>query len=427
MPAIIAMRRQGRAVVRHGHTGRHGGWRTAVLIGLLQILFAGASTAGDIRAAAARVTGDATSTTFEIDLSEGVTAEVYTLANPYRVIIDLPDVGFDLPAGTGASIDGKRLISAFRYGLFAERKARVVIDTPGPTAIAKADMVRAKAGVTLRVVLKAMDAQTFGVGTGASRRPPTAASPAAEADPATPKKAPRAKPIIVIDPGHGGVDPGALGRNNVAEKTIVLAVGQALKAAFAASGRYDVRMTRTTDVFVSLDKRLQFSADQDADLFISLHADSIEEREAADSIRGATVYTLSDRASDEQARRKAEKENAADRIAGLDISDSAGSEQVKNILIDLLKRETLNFSTDFSNLLVKRLAKAATLSRDPQRSAAFKVLKQTHAPSVLLELGYMSNPKDESDMMTPDWQKRVAGSIALAVDSYFSKRTAEHP
>lgn len=363
-------------------------------------------------------------TTFELTLTEGVTAEVFTLANPYRVIVDLPDVAFKLPPEAGRQKEG--LITAFRYGLFAERKARVVIDTKGPVKIAGAEMTSAggNGGVVLKVSLKSTDAASFGAGTGAERH----AKPAPAADePIKPKASPRAKPVIVIDPGHGGIDPGASGTGNVTEKAVVLAVGEQLRAALRATGRYEVKMTRTTDVFVSLDRRLKFSRDNEADLFISLHADSIEERNLAQAIRGATVYTLSERASDEQARLMAEKENASDLIAGLEFANSEGGDQVKNILIDLMKRETSNFSADFANVLVRGLGKAIALSKDPQRSAAFKVLKQTHAPSVLVELGYMSNAHDEQQMSSIAWQKQVAGSIATAVNTYFNKRTAEHP
>jgi N-acetylmuramoyl-L-alanine amidase len=233
--------------------------------------------------------------------------------------------------------------------------------------------------------------------------------------------------VIVIDAGHGGIDPGAISSSAVTEKSIVLAVAQQLRAALAQSGKYDVKMTRTTDVFVSLDKRLKFSADNNADLFISLHADAIAETEMAENISGATIYTLSERASDEQARLMAEKENASDLLAGLEGGGGARVDQVKNILIDLLKRETSNFSADFSNVLAQRLSKTIAMSRDPQRSAAFKVLKQPHAPSVLVELGYMSNSKDQQQMTTTAWQKQVANAVAAAVQTYFSKRTAAQP
>ena len=169
------------------------------------------------------------------------------------------------------------------------------------------------------------------------------------------------------------------------------------------------------------------SAEFGSDLFISLHADSISEVAFAQNIRGATVYTLSERASDEQARLMAEKENASDLIAGLEGMGESGKDQVKNILIDLLKRETSNFSADFSNLLVNKLSKSIVLSRDPQRAAAFKVLKQPNAPSVLVELGYMSNARDQLEMTTEAWQSKVAQSIAAAVENFFAKRMSEQP
>jgi N-acetylmuramoyl-L-alanine amidase len=281
----------------------------------------------------------------------------------------------------------------------------------------------------LAVVLAPMDAAAFGAGTGAAYAAASASDTAAEAAPSEndkPRK-PHDKPVIVIDPGHGGIDPGALGANNVAEKSIVLSVALQLKAALLKTKRYQVKMTRTDDIFVSLDRRLKFSADNGADLFISLHADSIEEKSVADSIRGATIYTLSNKASDEQARIMAEKENASDLIAGIASTDHDGNEVVKNILIDLLKRETSNFSADFSQVLDKKLDKTITMSRIPRRSAAFKVLKQTHAPSVLVELGYMSNATEEQEMMTVAWQSKVAGAIASAVETYFKKRTVARP
>ncbi len=393
---------------------------TAAAIAAATMLYAGLAAAEIVRAKEARLDGDVTATTFELFMTEGVIAEVFTLANPYRVIVDLPDVGFELPPSAGKA--GRGLVAAYRYGLFAERKARVVIDTTGPVKIARADMKKAsdRAGVVLTIGLAPIDAAAFGEGTGATRsaqpRRPSEAAP-------QPKSSPSARPVVLIDPGHGGVDPGASGAGNIAEKTVVLSVGQALQAALEKAGGYDVRMTRSTDVFVSLDRRLQVSEEAGADLFISLHADAIQQMNIAENIRGATIYTLSERASDEQARRMAEKENASDLIAGLETSQTEGYDQVKSILIDLLKRETKNFSADFSNVVAERLGKTIAMSRDPQRSAAFRVLKQTHAPSVLIELGYMSNSQDQQEMTTQAWQMKVAAAIAGAVQSYFSKRT----
>lgn len=374
-----------------------------------------------------RITGDASAATFEIDLSVGVTAEVFTLASPYRVIIDLPNLTFALPNAPQPVPSG--LVKDFRYGLFAEGKARVVIDTAGPVQITAATMTKigSQTAVTLKIAIAPVDAAIFGAGTGASRSANATAQvtpevPAAPEAPAKPNSA-KARPVIVIDPGHGGIDPGAIGASNIAEKSIVLDVARHLKTALVQTGKFDVRMTRSSDVFISLDRRLKASLDFGADLFVSLHADSIEETAAAELIRGATVYTLSERASDEEARKRAEKENASDLIAGLENKDAAGFDQVKSILIDLIKRENSNFSADYSNVVATRLSKNITMSRDPQRSAAFKVLKQSHAPSVLIELGYMSNSEDRQQMMTLEWQQKVAKAITGATLAYFSKRS----
>ncbi len=380
----------------------------------------------------AQMSGDKNKTTFNLVLSKGVKAEIVTLANPYRVIIDMPDVAFKLPPGAGREATG--LSIAFRYGLFAEGKARIVIDTDGPVAIDRADMKPLSdgpgqgsgQGLRLSIDFVPTDAATFGSGTGAARAAAAAAlereqKPTVHEEHAALPKA-RAKPVVMIDPGHGGIDPGAIGGTNLYEKTVVLAVAKQLRAALLASGRYDVVMTRQTDVFVSLDQRLKLSRQHAADLFISLHADSIDSKTLTQAIRGASVYTLSERASDSLARLMAEKENASDLIAGLESTEGEGQDQVRSILIDLLKRETANFSADFSRTLVGRLGKAVPMSREPMRAAAFKVLKQTGSPSVLVELGYMSNEEDEKLMKSAEWQKQVSVSIAQAVEHYFSRR-----
>jgi len=379
-----------------------------------------------VAAEGAALDGSDTRTTFTLDLSAGVPAQVFTLANPYRVVIDLPDVTFRLPAGTGRK--GRGLISAFRYGLLAEGKARIVLDTTVPVLIDKADMtVRKGPAIRLAIELTPTTAKAFGVGTG-GQRTAREAKKRGEVDEGQVKKPKdRTKPVILIDAGHGGVDPGTISSSNVAEKNVVLAVARKLKAELEESGRYEVHMTRTRDVFVSLDQRLKLSRKLAADLFISLHADAIAQAAFAKKVRGATVYTLSERASDEEARLMAEKENASDVFAGMQVAELEEQGEVRSILIDLLKRETANFSADFSRTLVQRLAKTISLSRRPRRSAAFKVLRQADTPSVLVELGYMSHREDEKLLNSAAWQRRVAASIAAAVDSYFSKRTAKAP
>ena len=379
-----------------------------------------------VEARRAEVAGDKRLTTFRMGLSRGVRAEIFTLADPYRVIIDLPDVAFHLPDGAGQKAQG--LVTAFRYGLISEGKARVVIDTSGPVLIKKANMTAKGSGeaVELAIELAPTSAGSFGGGTGSARAEPPVAQGAPSPAPAAPRKG-RSKPLILVDAGHGGIDPGATSAGSLKEKTVVLAVAHALRAHLASSGRYEVRMTRQGDVFVSLDQRLKMSRDLDADLFISLHADAIAQKGLAQTVRGATVYTLSEQASDEEAQRMAEKENNSDAAAGLKTANFEGEGEVRSILIDLLKRETSNFSADFSNILVKRLGSSISLSSRPQRSAAFKVLRQADTPSVLIELGYMSHPEDEKLLNSAAWQRRVAAAIGTAVDAYFSRRTAKAP
>jgi len=378
--------------------------------------------------------GTKTATSVSLFLSHPVSFEVFTLSDPYRVVIDMPQVNFALSA-TG---HGHGLVKAYRYGLFAPGRSRIVVDANAPVMVrktAQSSRPASPAGgraTVLRIDLERTDEIGFLL-KPPPRRPvgratAAVAAPLRSAAKRNTKRKNMARavvePVVVIDPGHGGIDPGAVGVSHVYEKQITMAVARRLAAILRRSKRYRVRMTRTSDRFVSLDDRVELSRKSGASLFISIHADAIANRAAAGSVRGATVYTLSERASDAQARALAIKENAVDALAGLQVRRGRQYRQVQTILIDLLKRETANFSTKFSNLLLLQFKGRIPLHGKAHKAAAFHVLKQTDTPSVLIELGYMSNRRDETMLKKAKWQMRIARAIAGAVDAYFGKRIA---
>jgi N-acetylmuramoyl-L-alanine amidase len=366
----------------------------------------------------ARLGGDDKSTRFVLDLSQKIDIAAFTLADPYRVVIDLPQVTFKLPTNSGEH--GRGLIQAFRYGLVMQGGSRIVIDTKGPVRVDKAFTLAAADNLPARLVLelsptdrdsflRTITLQDRGTRTVATKQ--NWPMPAADNDP---------RPLIVLDPGHGGIDSGSRSPGGVNEKDVVLAFANTLREAIEKTGKYRVVMTRTDDTFIPLNGRVQFARQRHASLFISIHADFLPRNEG--QAEGASIYTLSERASDAEAARLADSENKADAIAGVDLT--AEPNDVANILFDLAQRETKTFSLQFAHTTMGELKSVTPLHLHPVKSAGFIVLKAPDVPSVLLELGYMSTKSDLEHLTSPVWRAKTAAALLQAIDTYFAPRLA---
>ena len=374
-----------------------------------------------------RLAGDSRQTRFILDLDKPIQFRAFALADPYRVIVDIPQVSFKLGAGVGTA--GRGLIKAFRYGLVMPGGSRIVFDLTGPAKIAKSYVLEAANGQPPRMVieLEEVDRTTFVQSLAAENRPELrpaiADANAAVASEvyAAPKPVDAAdlRPVVVIDPGHGGIDNGTQASGTM-EKELVLGFGLALRDRIEKSGKYRVVMTRTEDTFVPLADRVKVARNQSAALFVSIHADALPRREG--DAQGATIYTLSDKASDAEAERLAEAENKADAIGGVNLTEEPT--EVADILIDLAQRETRTFSNRFARLLMGEMKTTVRMHKHPLKSAGFKVLKAPDVPSVLIELGYVSNKGDLEHLVSENWRNRTVGSMAQAIDAFFAKRLA---
>ncbi|MCK9992808.1 MAG: N-acetylmuramoyl-L-alanine amidase [Alphaproteobacteria bacterium] len=410
-----------------------------------------------------------------LDLSGTLPYSIFTLADPYRIVIDLPEVEWSAKSRSANSNIG--LVSGYRFGLFQPGNSRFVLDLAQPARIirnyyAEPGASQSKHAPQTRRLVIEVDVtgresflKTAGFKGRLSPAPaPVAAlpngkqSPAVAPAPAPPKPpeaqsgarqallmpppkpghnrppAPAApepavvpqKPlspsgikaakqrIIVIDAGHGGVDPGAMTAQGMYEKTIVLDTARRLKNLLSRDKRYKVVMTRDSDIFVRLGDRVQLARTAQADLLVSIHADSLATRK----IRGASVYTLSEQASDKEAELLAAKENNSDMIAGIGLGDET-DELVKTILIDLAQRETTNKSVHFAKLLLPQLRDSGALLKNSHRYAGFRVLKAPDVPSVLVELGLLSNTTDARVLTSQDGRQKLAEAIKRAIENYF--------
>jgi N-acetylmuramoyl-L-alanine amidase len=349
-----------------------------------------------------------------VTLSEPVSANAHLMENPDRVIVDLPEVAFHLPADTAVKREGS--IASYRYGLFAPGRSRVVIDLAHPAKVSDIRVrTDAPGGAAILVVeLKRVDREEF----RREQAVKAADAPKIMADRHSAEKIDD-RPVIVVDPGHGGIDPGAAGANGTVEKELVLTFARQLKKKLDDTGHYRVVLTRDQDVFVSLGDRVRAARAVKADLFISIHADSIS---GGQDVRGLTVYTGSERASDAESARLADRENKADAAAGVESND--GPDEVVDILQELTLRETRTFSHRFAGRLVGELDSVAQLNKNPRREAGFKVLRAHDVPSVLLELGYLSSRKDLDLLVSDEWRGKAIDSMGIAIGRFFATRLA---
>jgi N-acetylmuramoyl-L-alanine amidase len=364
----------------------------------------------------ARVVGDDQRVRFVADVSAPVDAAVFALADPYRVVIDLPEVHFVLPEMAGTT--GRGIVNAFRYGFISKGKSRVVLDVTGPVAIDRQYIVPAANGQPARLVVDLVPTTREKFDEAAKAYRDSHETELAKSSQTEAEGAPDL-PLVVLDPGHGGIDFGARGDNGTQEKDVVLAFAKVLGDKLVATNRYRVTYTRKDDSFIALGDRVQIARDQHAALFVSIHANSFP----GNSVRGAIVYTVSDEASDKMAADLANSENQSDALAGIDI-DQEDSDQVKDILLDLTRRETHNFGIAFAQALVRNLGTATRMFKVPHQQAGFKVLEAPDVPSALLELGYLTNADDEKLLNSPEWQAKVADSMVGAIDQYFGKAAA---
>jgi len=396
-----------------------------LLTALLGCASASAALPAEPVALTAQLTGDASRTILAIDLSHPMTYKVFALDNPYRVIVDMPAVEFRLPRTAG--LQGLGVVSDFRYGMVGPGHSRLVINTTGPVLVESAGILSkdGQGSSTFKIALAATDAKTFLA--HQPRRAVTAPKPApveATVDlvPLPTQVTPhRAIPLVVLDPGHGGPDSGAVGPDGGEEKNMVLTIAQKVRDLLVASGRYKVQMTRDTDVFITLSGRVDFAEKRRADLLVSIHADSTNNSRHWQPVGGATIYTRSETASDEESRVIAMKENMSDQLAG-EAHPSDEGNTVSNIGLDLARTETKALEQVLAEQAVANMKAKAPMTQEPRRMARFYVLKSPEVPAMLVETGYVNNKSDTLRLQSASGQSKIAQGIAASIDGYFAER-----
>ena len=347
-----------------------------------------------------------------LGLSQGVPWRVFTLDEPRRLVADFREV--DWGDATGLSLDQTDRAGDVRFGQFQPGWSRMVVDLKAPLKLDAAEMrIDEDTGLAeLQVDLALVSSAEFSETSGQPETPGWWLPPAAEVAKARMRQSGQEELTVVIDPGHGGIDPGAE-HGDQTEKVLMLAMARELKDHLVRTNRMRVVLTRDDDSFVPLEMRVAIARHAEADLFITLHADALGQGQA----HGATVYTLSDTASDKASAALAERHDRDDLLAGVDLRGQ--DDTIANVLMDLAWLENQPRSQAVANAIVLALDQAGTpLHKVPRRSAGFSVLKAPDIPSVLLEVGFLSSTKDRERLLDPEWRANTAAAITSAILSW---------
>ena len=385
------------------HALDRGGQETSVTTGL--------TTAYD-----ARIVGDNAVTRIIIDFDKKPDLRFFYMQRPNRLIVELDRGAFRLAK---ERLETVGLINLARFGSITSEKARMVLSLTQPASIVSQDIQTFDDSTRQRLVLELQSVNEVDFAeTVKSQQALLGASGGIVKKGERVRKAAKKAGVftIVIDPGHGGIDGGAVGNSNTLEKNVTLKMAQLIAEQLKQISSFQIVFTRQDDVFISLKERLNFIKRQNADLVISLHADTLRQ----DYVRGATIYTLAKKASDKLAAQVESSENLTDIVAGLAAPDAR--EEVTDILTDLTLRETTRFSRAFSEQLRMMLQDKVIMIKNPQRSASFVILKNPDVPGVLLELGYLSNKLDEALLNDPLWYENIARQVSLAIFNFFKSR-----
>lgn len=352
-----------------------------------------------------------------IDLSGATEFAIVSLTEPMRIAVDVR--AFDVKILAPADVAGKGLVESFKVEMAEKGRARTTLALAGPAQVQQAYILKAVADQPARLVVDVIAdtaehfAQKAAADLAASLANRGGAPETVPTDPGTHGANPAMRPLVVIDPGHGGIDNGASAPNGVHEKDITLAFALELQKVLVATGRFDVALTREDDTYLTLNQRVDLARQNKADLFISLHADTFQQPD----IRGASVYTRDENATDVLDKVLADGENRYDIVAGFAVPQA--TPQVMDILVDLMRREMRKNSFQAAESIVRQLEPSVPLRKFPVRQADFFVLQSPDVPSILVELGFLSNAADIANLQKSDWRDRTVAALARGIADYF--------